>query len=83
MTEYVREGRVPNVTTIFMILYKGKGLLCASMWKRIGNKGRWLGQAYKENVETILELYLLKKTNLKSANQVYEQRAGISASLTW
>lgn len=35
MTEYVREGRVPNITTIFMILYKGKGLLCASMWKGI------------------------------------------------
>lgn len=61
MIEYVREGRVPNVTTIFMILYKGKGLLCAYMWEGVRNKGRWLRQAYKGNAETILELYLLKK----------------------
>ena len=56
----MRKGKVPNVTTIFMILYKGKGF-CAYAWKGVRNKGRKLRQIDKGNAETILELYLFKK----------------------
>lgn len=59
MTEYVRKGKASNVTTIFMILCKGKRF-CVYVWKGIRDKGRSLTQVYKGNAEAILELYLLK-----------------------
>lgn len=52
MTGYVREGKVTKIMTIFMTLYKGKGL-CAYMWKGVRNKGGRFRQVYKGNVETI------------------------------
>lgn len=74
MIEYVREGRVPNFKTIFMILYKGKGR-CVYMWKGVRNKGRRLRQVYKGNVETVSELYLFKKLISKSAHQLYKKQS--------
>lgn len=43
------------------------------MWKGVGNKGRWLGQTYKGNARNYIRIIFVKKTDLKSANQVYKK----------
>lgn len=75
------ERRVPNFMTIFITVYKGKGL-CVYMWKGIKNKGRRLRQVYKGNVETISELIYLKNWSESLPIKCTKNRADVSASLT-